>query len=286
MNPTTLHAFVHRALAEDLGDAGDITTVSCIEPGALIEAHIVARASGVVAGLTVAREVFRALDPRMEWDAQRIDGDAVEVGSVLVRLQGSARAILAGERTALNLIGRLSGVATATHQLVMRVDGTGARIVDTRKTTPGLRALEKDAVRAGGGHNHRFGLYDAVLIKDNHIAACGGMRRALDLVRGAVGHMVAVEVEVDTLEQLDELLDVGADAVLLDNMPPETLRKAVEKVGGRMATEASGNITAASVREVAETGVDYISVGWITHSAPALDVALDVREPQGGFRSR
>ncbi|MEX1004818.1 MAG: carboxylating nicotinate-nucleotide diphosphorylase [Acidimicrobiia bacterium] len=284
MNP--LQEFVHRVLAEDLGGAGDITTAACIGSETVIEANIVARAPGVVAGLTVAREVLRTLDPQVEWDARRTEGDVVEPGSVVVRLHGSARAILSAERTALNLIGRLSGVATATHQLVTRVEGTGARIVDTRKTTPGLRALEKAAVRAGGGHNHRFGLYDAVLIKDNHIVASGGIRRAVELVRGAVGHMVVIAVEVDTMEQLDELLEIGADAVLLDNMAPETLRQAVEKIGGRMTTEASGNITAANVRAVAETGVDYISVGWITHSAPALDVALDICESRGAVGSR
>jgi nicotinate-nucleotide pyrophosphorylase (carboxylating) len=204
------------------------------------------------------------------------DGTTVEQGAVLATVEGQARAVLAGERVALNFLGHLSGVATATRQLVDAVAGTKARIVCTRKTTPGLRALEKYAVRCGGGHNHRFGLDDAVLIKDNHIAACGGIRTAVERARAGLGHMVKVEVEVDTLAQLDEALALGVEAILLDNMTVDELRSAVRLTKGRVALEASGGVSLATVRAVAETGVDYISSGAITHSAPSLDVALDI----------
>jgi nicotinate-nucleotide pyrophosphorylase (carboxylating) len=263
------------ALAEDLGEAGDLTSESAIPADATSEATVAARREGVVAGLTVADRVFELVDPEIGVDLEVDDGERVEAGTVLARVAGSSRGMLTAERTALNLLGKASGVASATRALVDAVAGTGARIADTRKTTPGLRALEKYAVRMGGGFNHRFGLHDAVMIKDNHILAAGGIRAAVEAVRGRVGHTVKVEVEVTTLDQLAELLDVGADIVLLDNMDLATMRRAVEMVGGSMITEASGSVTLDTVRAVAETGVDVISVGWITHSAPALDVALD-----------
>lgn len=266
---------IRRALAEDLAEAGDITTEACIPPGTGSVAEIRVRRPGVVAGLEVGRAVFAAVDPEVGVDLLAGDGDRVEAGAVLGRLQGRARSLLTAERTALNLMGRMSGVATATAALVEAVAGTGAVIADTRKTMPGLRVLDKYAVRMGGGHNHRFGLYDAVLIKDNHIVAAGGITAAVRAVRARVGHMVRVEVEVTSLDGLEELLEVGADAVLLDNMDPATLRRAVARVGGRMVTEASGTVTLDTVRAVAETGVDVISVGWITHSPPQLDIGLD-----------
>lgn len=266
---------IGRALHEDLSGAGDVTTRATIPPDVVTEAAIVARTAGTVAGLGIARQVFAAVDATVAFHSEVGDGTAVDGDSRLARVEGLAASILTAERTALNFLGHLSGIATATSDLVRRVEGTGARIVDTRKTTPGLRALEKYAVRMGGGSNHRFGLYDAVLLKDNHIAIAGGIRPAVERARAGVGHMVKIQVEVDTLTQLDELLEVGADAVLLDNMAPAVLTEAVGRIDGRMITEASGNITPADVRQIAETGVDYISVGWITHSSPRLDVALD-----------
>ncbi len=264
------------ALREDLGTAGDLTSEACIPAEAMARGNIVARAAGTIAGLDVVRHVFHRVDDRVDVRPRVSDGDQVDAGEILAVVAGPARGILTAERTALNLLGRLSGIATATATLVAAVAGTGTRIADTRKTTPGLRGLEKHAVRMGGGMNHRFGLYDAVMIKDNHLVAAGGIRPALEAVRARVGHTVTVEVEVDSLDQLAELLDVGADIVLLDNMDPATLREAVAMVGGRLVTEASGGITAETVRAVAESGVDVISVGWITHSAPTLDVALDL----------
>jgi nicotinate-nucleotide pyrophosphorylase (carboxylating) len=267
---------LRRALAEDLGTAGDLTAEATLGPELTCRAEVVARRAGTVAGLEFALRTFPLVDPAIATRALVADGAAVEAGTVLAEVTGPARGVLTAERTALNLLGHLSGIATATAELVAAVEGTGARIADTRKTTPGLRALEKYAVRMGGGVNHRFGLHDAVLVKDNHLAAAGGIRPALAAVRDRVGHLVKIEVEVTSLDQLAELLEVGADVVLLDNMDPATMRRAVEMVDGRMTTEASGGITLESVRAVAETGVDLISVGWITHSAPRLDVALDV----------
>ena len=236
-----------------------------------------ARAAGVIAGLPLVAATFAKLAPEIDIAANMRDGASVAAKTELMTVSGPARAMLAGERTALNLLGRLSGVATATHEFVRRVTGTRARICCTRKTTPGLRALEKYAVRCGGGFNHRFGLDDAMLIKDNHIAVAGSIRGVLERARAAAGHLVKIEIEVDTLEQLREVLNVGlADAVLLDNMDAVTMRKAVEMVGGRFALEASGGITLGTIAEIAKTGVDYISSGWITHSAPQLDVALDI----------
>jgi nicotinate-nucleotide pyrophosphorylase (carboxylating) len=267
---------IRDALREDLGRAGDLTTDALVAADATAVAAVTARRVGRVAGSEVAARVFEILDPSMETEIVVADGGDVESGSTLIRLRGPARAILTGERTALNLLGHLSGIATLTRAYVKAVEGTGARVVCTRKTTPGLRALEKYAVRCGGGANHRFGLDDAVLIKDNHLAVAGGVRPAVELVRAAVGHMVTVELEVDTLEQLEEGLTVGVDAVLLDNMGPETLRAAVTLVDGRCLTEASGGIDLDTAAAVAATGVDLLSVGALTHSAPWLDVSLEV----------
>jgi len=275
-NPLIYEPIVRNALLEDLGRAGDLTTDSIVPPDAVATARIAARKDGRVAGLEAALSAFRILDPAVGVSVEVHDGADVAAGGVIVSVHGRARALLTGERTALNLLGRLSGIATATRALVRAVEGTSARIVCTRKTTPGLRALEKHAVRLGGGANHRFGLDDAILIKDNHIAIAGGIRPAVERARAAVGHMVKIEVEVDTLAQLEELLALKADAVLLDNMDPATLRRAVDMVAGRMITEASGNVTLETVRPIAEAGVDMISVGWITHSAANLDVGLDM----------
>ncbi len=276
LHSLTVEPIVRAALAEDLGRAGDITTDSIVPADAVATARIAARRDGRVAGLDAALIAFRLLDPALAVMVERADGTDVVAGGTIATLTGSARALLTAERTALNLMGRLSGIATATRALVREVEGTKARIVCTRKTTPGLRVLEKHAVKLGGGFNHRFGLDDAVLIKDNHIAVAGGVRPAVERVRAAIGHMVKVEVEVDTLDQLEELLGLPVDVVLLDNMDPDTLRRAVRRVDGRLLTEASGNVTLAGVRAIAETGVDMISCGWLTHSAPNLDLGLDM----------
>lgn len=266
---------IARALAEDLDEAGDITSRAVVAPDATTEARLVARAGGVIAGLPVARLVFETVDRTIEFQPFVSDGSRVEPGAVLAMVSGRSRSILTAERTALNLLGRMSGVATSTAGLVSAVEGTGARITDTRKTMPGLRAADKYAVAVGGGVNHRMGLYDEVMIKDNHIAASGDLRAAVTAARGLFGSGVRVIVEVEDLDQLALALQTDADRVLLDNMSPDELRQAVEMVGGAMETEASGGITLDTVRAVAETGVGYISVGWITHSAPQLDIALD-----------
>jgi len=276
LHPLTVEPIIRAALAEDLGRAGDITTDSIIPADAIATARIAARKDGRVAGLDAALIAFRLLDPAVTVEIAVADGGDVRPGGIIATLSGSARALLTAERTALNVMGRLSGIATATRALVREVDGTKARIVCTRKTTPGLRVLEKHAVKLGGGFNHRFGLDDAVLIKDNHIAVAGGVRAAVERVRATIGHMVKVEVEVDTLDQLDELLGLPVDVVLLDNMDPDTLRRAVRMIDGRLLAEASGNVTLATVRAIAETGVDMISCGWLTHSAPNLDLGLDM----------
>jgi nicotinate-nucleotide pyrophosphorylase (carboxylating) len=229
----------------------------------------------VVAGLEVAAYVFEALDPSLSFTPMLADGDQVASGDRIARVSGRTRSILSGERTALNLLGRMSGVATATSVLVQAVSGTGVRISDTRKTMPGLRAIDKHAVRVGGGMNHRFGLYDAVLIKDNHLTAIGDIAAAVAAARASVGPGVVIEIEVENLDQLARVLETDADRVLLDNMGPELLGQAVDMVGGRLTTEASGGVTVDNVRLLAETGVDIISVGWMTHSAPQLDIALD-----------
>ena len=266
---------VAQALAEDLSAEGDITTDAIVSPDARGKADIVMREGGVVAGLPLAEAAFRALDPDVSFVALAADGMKIDAGTAVARIEATTRALLTGERTALNFVGRLSGIATLTARYVAAVEGTRARIACTRKTTPGLRALEKYAVRAGGGLNHRFGLYDAVLVKDNHIAAAGGMRLALEGLRARVGHMVKVEVEVDTLQQLQEALLYPIDAVLLDNMDIASLKEAVALADGRVITEASGGVTLETVREIAETGVDLISVGALTHSPRNLDSSLE-----------
>jgi nicotinate-nucleotide pyrophosphorylase (carboxylating) len=274
--PLLYEDVVRRALLEDLGRAGDITTDAIVAPDRTARAVVVARAAGRLAGLDPALHAFRLLDPACRVDVCLGDGSDAAAGAVVARVEATARALLAAERTALNLLGHLSGVATATRDVVARLRGLETRVAGTRKTTPGLRALEKHAVRAGGGSSHRYGLDDAVLVKDNHVALAGGIAEAVRRVRGSVGHMVKVEVEVETLAQLDEALAAGAEAVLLDNMDLPTLREAVRRARGRAVTEASGGVRPENVREVAETGVDLVSLGWLTHSAPALDVALDV----------
>jgi nicotinate-nucleotide pyrophosphorylase (carboxylating) len=271
---------VARALAEDLGDRGDLTTEATVAPGTRAEAVVVARSGGVVAGLEVARQVFATVDADVGFEGQCEDGDRVAPGTILAKVGGPAGSILTAERTALNLLARMSGVASATARLVEAVQGTGARITDTRKTMPGLRALDKYAVTVGGGVNHRIGLYDQVMIKDNHIVAAGGIVAAVAAVREAYGPSVKVTVEVEDLDQLAVVFGTDANRVLLDNMSLETLRRAVEMVGEAMETEASGGVTIDTVRAIAETGVDYISVGWITHSAPQVDVALDFLSPE------
>lgn len=274
--PLLYEDLVRRALLEDLGRAGDITSDAIVDPALRARAGIVARAAGRIAGLEPALLAFRLLDPTCQAAIERGDGADVAAGDRLARVQCSARALLAAERTSLNLLGHLSGVATATREVVAGLTGLATRVVCTRKTTPGLRALEKHAVRLGGGGSHRYGLDDAVLVKDNHVALAGSVGAAVRRVRDAVGHLVRIEVEVDDLAQLDEALAVGADAVLLDNMDLARLREAVRRVAGRVLTEASGGIGPADVRAVAETGVDLVSLGWLTHSAPSLDVALDI----------
>jgi nicotinate-nucleotide pyrophosphorylase (carboxylating) len=274
--PLLYEPLIRRALEEDLGRAGDLTSDAILPPDLTAEARVVARAAGRVAGLPAALAAFRLLDASIRIEEHAADGADVEAGSILATVRGPARSILSAERTALNLLGRLCGIATATRDMAALVAPHGARIVCTRKTTPGLRALEKFAVRCGGGHNHRFGLDDAVLIKDNHIALAGGIRPAFERVRRSVGHLVKIEAEVDSLDQLREALDLGADVVLLDNMPLEMLREAVAMARGRAITEASGGINPKTAAAIAATGVDLLSMGWLTHSAPALDVALDV----------
>jgi nicotinate-nucleotide pyrophosphorylase (carboxylating) len=277
LSPLEIDAAVTRALAEDLGRAGDITSIATIPEDTPARAAVIARKPGVIAGLPLVVATFQKLAPAIEITAEARDGASVAAKTALMTVAGPARAVLAAERTALNLLGRLSGVATATQEFVRRVAGTRTRICCTRKTTPGLRALEKYAVRCGGGFNHRFGLDDAMLIKDNHIAVAGGIRAVLERARAAAGHLVKIEIEVDSLDQLREVLDVGlADAVLLDNMDAATMRKAVAIVAGKVPLEASGGITLDTIVEIASTGVDYASSGWITHSAPNLDVALDI----------
>ena len=267
---------VASALAEDLGLAGDITTDSTISPAIKATAVFAVRKPGVIAGLDVAAAAFRQLDAATSFKKLVSDGARVDAGTVLARVSGSARTLLTGERVALNFLGRMSGIATLTQHYVDAIAGTPAHIIDTRKTTPGLRAFEKYAVRAGGGMNHRIGLFDAVLIKDNHIAVAGGIGAAIEAARARAGHMVKVEVEVDTLDQLKEALKHRIDAVLLDNMTPAQLAEAVRLVAGRVITEASGGVNLDTVRAVAEAGVDLISVGALTHSAPVLDIGLDI----------
>ncbi|MHB1064453.1 MAG: carboxylating nicotinate-nucleotide diphosphorylase [Georgenia sp.] len=272
-----IEALVRQALLEDLGRAGDLTTDAIVPSDARATAALVARDVGVVAGTDLARLAFVLVDPAVTVTTERGDGARVTPDDVIATVSGPARGILTAERVALNFLGHLSGVATATAQIADAIAHTSARVTGTRKTTPGLRAVEKHAVLAGGGVNHRFGLDDAVLIKDNHIAVAGGVRPAIDRARAGVGHLVKIEVEVDTLDQLREVLADPVDAVLLDNFGPAALAEAVALVGGRMITEASGRVTAATAPALAETGVDLISAGWLTHSAPVLDIGLDHR---------
>lgn len=270
-----LEPLVRAALLEDLGRAGDMTSDAIVPADLTWTAALVARKPGVVAGLSLARLAFRLLDPDCAFRVKRGDGESATAGDRLAIVQGKARAILSAERTALNLLCRLSGIATATAGLVAAAHPHKARICCTRKTTPGLRAVEKHAIRSGGGANHRFGLDDAILIKDNHVAIAGGVREAVRRAKDHAGHLVKIELEVDTLDQLDEALDLPIDAILLDNMSPAQLTEAVRRVAGRFITEASGRINAETVAAIAATGVDLISAGWLTHSAPILDIGLD-----------
>jgi nicotinate-nucleotide pyrophosphorylase (carboxylating) len=277
LSPLVIEGAVRRALDEDLGRAGDITTAATIPAGAKARAKLVARKTGTVAGLACAARVFEVLDESISFRARKRDSDKVESGALLAEIDGSAAPILSGERVALNFLGHLSGIATLTAAYVSKIGNAKARVCCTRKTTPGLRALEKYAVRCGGGLNHRYGLDDAVLIKDNHIVIAGGVRQALEKARAAVGHLVKVEIEVDSLVQLKEVLASGkADVVLLDNMDTTMLAEAVKLADGRLKTEASGGVTLETVAAIAATGVDLISSGALTHSAPSLDVALDI----------
>jgi nicotinate-nucleotide pyrophosphorylase (carboxylating) len=277
LSPLAIDEAVQRALDEDLGRAGDITSIATIPEKTPARAIMIARQAGVIAGLPLAVATFQKLSPDIKIEAHVRDGAAVAKGEHVLTISGPARAVLAGERTALNFVGRLSGIATLTADYVRRTTGTKLRICCTRKTTPGLRALEKYAVRCGGGFNHRFGLDDAILIKDNHVAVAGGVRPVLERARKHVGHLVKVEIEVDTLTQLREVLDTGlADVVLLDNMDNADLTEAVKLAQGRVVVEASGGVTLDSIAQIAMTGVDYVSCGGLTHSAPNFDVAIDI----------
>jgi nicotinate-nucleotide pyrophosphorylase (carboxylating) len=272
---TQLERFVREALAEDVG-SGDVTSDGVVAQDATAEAVILVKRPGVVCGLEAARAVFQTLDPGIRFEPLAADGDRIEdVPAEVVRVQGTARALLTGERTALNLLGRLSGIATLTRRYVDAIEGTGAEILDTRKTTPGLRGLEKHAVRCGGGRNHRFGLDDGILIKDNHLRLAGGVRAAVARIR-ATGTDLPVEVEAETIDDVRDALASGADIVLLDNMSIDQLREAVAITDGRVKLEASGGVSLETVRAIAETGVDFVSVGALTHSAPALDISMEV----------
>ena len=277
LSPLEIEAAVTRALDEDLGRAGDITSTATIPEDRAGRAVVVARQAGVIAGLPLVVMAFRRLDPDIAITPHARDGEAASRGAKLMTISGNAQALLGAERVALNFLGHLSGIATATAAFVARISHTKARIICTRKTTPGLRALEKYAVRCGGGYNHRFGLDDAILIKDNHIAVAGGIKPVLERAKGAAGHLVKIEIEVDSLNQFKEVLDVGlADVVLIDNFDLEAMRKAVAMAAGRVVIEASGSITLESAAAIAETGVDYLSSGALTHSVRNLDIGLDI----------
>jgi nicotinate-nucleotide pyrophosphorylase (carboxylating) len=277
LSPLEIDEAVTRALAEDLGRAGDVTSIATIPVGTSSRTVLVARKAGTIAGLPLVAAALRKLSPEIAIEPHVRDGASVAAKIVLMKIAGDARAVLGAERVALNFLGHLSGIATATNAFVRKVGRGKTRICCTRKTTPGLRALEKYAVRCGGGFNHRFGLDDAMLIKDNHIAVAGSIRAVLERARAKAGHLVKIEIEVDSVDQLREVIDCGlADVVLLDNFDIASMRKAVEMVGGRLVTEASGGITLDTIAEVAATGVDYASSGALTHSAPALDVGLDI----------
>jgi nicotinate-nucleotide pyrophosphorylase (carboxylating) len=274
--PPEVRELIERALREDVGP-GDATTSALLSPGQSGAARLIAKSPLVVAGLPFAEAVFHAVDPETKMEALKAEGERAAGGETLAGVSGSAASLLAAERVALNILQGLSGVATLTAEFVRRVEGTGVRILDTRKTTPGMRLMEKYAVRVGGGSNHRFGLFDGVLIKDNHIRAAGGIARAVALVREArAGRLLRIEVEAETLEQVEEALLAGADVVMLDNMSLEDMRKAVALARGRAALEASGNVTLETVAHIAHTGVDYISTGAITHSAPAADISMEM----------
>jgi len=275
LDSRSVRCIVEAALAEDVGP-GDVTTRAVVPPEQPASGRFLAKAEGVLAGLPVMVEVMAAVDPATRVHLLLADGAEVSPGQVLAEVAGAARSLLTAERVALNFLQRLSGVATLTARMVAAVQGTGAVIVDTRKTTPGLRALEKYAVRVAGGRNHRFGLFDGVLIKDNHVALAGGVGPAVALARAHAPHSLRVEVEVQTLEQMEEALAAGADAVLLDNMDLDSMAAAARRAAGQVILEASGGITMHNVRAVAETGVDLISVGALTHSAPALDISLEI----------
>jgi nicotinate-nucleotide pyrophosphorylase (carboxylating) len=277
LSPLEIDDAVTRALAEDLGRAGDVTSIATIPETATARAVVIARAGGTIAGLPLLASCFLRLAPGTAITAKTRDGDTVAPGTPLMTIEGPARAVLAAERAALNFLGHLSGISNATAAYVRKIGKHKTRICCTRKTTPGLRALQKYAVRCGGGFNHRFGLDDAILIKDNHIAVAGGIRAVLERARGAAGHLVKIEIEVDSLDQLKEVLDCGlADVVLIDNFDIASMKKAVDMTAGRLVIEASGGITLANIEAVAATGVDYASSGALTHSAPSLDVALDI----------
>ena len=271
-----VRAAVARSLEEDLGLSGDITSQACLPGNARARVVMATRKAGVVSGTQLAVEAFRQMDPEVKVTLIKQDGDSIAPRDVILKVEGNARAVLSAERTALNFMGRMCGIATLTAAYVAAVAHTRARILDTRKTTPGLRAFEKYAVLCGGGVNHRFGLFDAILIKDNHVGVAGGVKPALQRAKTFAGSTVKIEIEVDSLSQLDEVLEEGADIVLLDNMTPALLAEAVKRVNGRIITEASGGVTLESVRAIAESGVDYISSGALTHSAPVLDIGLDI----------
>ncbi len=268
-----LNDLIERALKEDIG-TGDITTCSTIPEDKVITGRFLAKEAGILCGMEVAKAVFRYVDPTIELSSTKSDGDKIEVGEVIATVSGNARSILTGERLSLNLMQHMSGIATRTNEAVQKVAGTRARIADTRKTTPGLRVLEKYAVKCGGGSNHRFNLADGVLIKDNHIVSAGGITQAVSMARSNIPHTLKIEVEVETFDQLKEALDAGADIIMLDNMTYDEMKQAVEIVNGRALTEASGNMGEKDLKKVAETGVDLISIGALTHSVKALDISL------------
>jgi nicotinate-nucleotide pyrophosphorylase (carboxylating) len=277
LSPLEIEEAVTRTLREDLGRAGDITSIATVPEDTRGRAAVVARKAGVISGLPMIAAAFRRLSPHIEIVASARDGDAIGAGAKLMTVEGDARAILGAERTALNFVGHMSGIATATAAFAKRIAHTSARIICTRKTTPGLRALEKYAVRCGGGFNHRFGLDDAMLIKDNHVAVAGGIAAVLERAKAVAGHLVKIEIEVDSLDQLAEVLDVGiADVVLIDNFDLAAMRRAVAMAAGRVVIEASGNITLDTAAAIAETGVDYLSSGALTHSVQNLDIGLDI----------
>ncbi|MGI6777195.1 MAG: carboxylating nicotinate-nucleotide diphosphorylase [Acetivibrionales bacterium] len=273
LNGLYIDEIILNALKEDM-PFGDITTDNIISESSVSRGNFVAKESGVIAGLDICGRVFALLDPGIRFSKKIKDGECVKSGDIIAGIEGNSRAILKGERTALNLLQRMSGIATMVNEFSRRIEGTDAKLVDTRKTTPGLRILEKYAVKAGGGSNHRFSLSDGVLIKDNHIKAAGGIRRAVELTRGNIPHTVKVEVETETLEQVQEALDAGADIIMLDNMNLETMKQAVRKVNKRALVEASGNVNLDTIHDIASTGVDIISVGALTHSVKAFDISL------------